>query len=130
MKTMYEVSRRETNRSRIRELSVVKETGAFLFVDYGNGRVRRQKKETSWITTFDTMGEAIEYVEANSGRAEQKRKNAILRDAAPELLEALEDMVRLAESAMRYANRDGFEYDVDGELEEPRNLIAKLKGES
>lgn len=44
-----------------------------------------------------------------------------------ELLTALEDMTALAERAMRQANRDGAEYEIDEELSAPRAAIAKAR---
>jgi len=52
-----------------------------------------------------------------------------LADQRKELLEALEDLVCLAETAMHEANNDGAGYDVGGELEAARAAIAKAKGE-
>ena len=46
-----------------------------------------------------------------------------------ELLEALNDLIHLAESAMLRANYDGGEYDINGELSDARAAIAKAKGE-
>ena len=51
--------------------------------------------------------------------------NAHVIAAAPDLLEALEDLVGLAEAAMREANNDCGQYDVDDELSEARAAIAK-----
>ena len=51
--------------------------------------------------------------------------DARLIAAAPELLEALEDLVRLAEMSMREAG----EYMVDDELTNSRAAIAKARGE-
>jgi hypothetical protein len=50
--------------------------------------------------------------------------------AAPKLLEELQSLVELAESAMRAANRDGGEYDIAELLKEPRAAIAAANGES
>lgn len=55
--------------------------------------------------------------------------DARLIAAAPELLEALDDLIHLAESAMLRANYDGGEYDIDGELSDARAAIAKALGE-
>jgi len=51
--------------------------------------------------------------------------NARLIAAAPELLEALEDLVYLAEAAMREVG----EYDIEAELADARAAIAKARGE-
>lgn len=56
-------------------------------------------------------------------------EDARLIAAAPELLEALDDLIHLAESAMLRANYDGGEYDIDGELSDARAAIAKALGE-
>jgi hypothetical protein len=44
-----------------------------------------------------------------------------------ELLGALKEIVELADFAMRYANRDGAEYDVENCLKEARRVIAKAE---
>lgn len=49
-------------------------------------------------------------------------------DPILELLKPMEDLEALAESAMRAANRDGAEYDVEAELREVRVAIAKARG--
>ena len=51
-----------------------------------------------------------------------------LQQDRDDLLEALEDLVSLAESAMYEAGRTGADYDIDGELEDARAAIAKAKG--
>src|SRR5690606_2674260 len=51
--------------------------------------------------------------------------NARLIAAAPELLEALEDLASLAEAAMREVG----EYDIEAELADARAAIAKATGE-
>jgi hypothetical protein len=48
---------------------------------------------------------------------EQESENERLRAA-------LEDLIPLAEAAMREANRDGAEYDTDAELREARRAIG------
>ena len=53
--------------------------------------------------------------------------NARLIASAPELLEALRDIVGLADVAMRYANIDGAEYDVENCLKDARQAIAKAE---
>lgn len=55
--------------------------------------------------------------------------NARLIAAAPELLEALGDLMGVAEAAMLRANFDGGEYDIEGELADARAAIAKATGE-
>ena len=50
--------------------------------------------------------------------------NARLIAAAPELLEALEDLASLAEAAMREVG----EYDIEAELSDARAAIAKATG--
>lgn len=54
--------------------------------------------------------------------------NMNLIAAAPELLEALKDVVAIAYDAMCLANRDGAEYDQDDWLREAREAIAKAEG--
>ena len=51
--------------------------------------------------------------------------NARLIAAAPELLEALEDLASLAEAAMREVG----EYDIEAELADARAAIAKATGD-
>lgn len=72
---------------------------------------------------------AVGPTEADGGYGEKQRANARLIAAAPELLEALDDLIHLAESAMLRANYDGGEYDIDGELSDARAAIAKALGE-
>lgn len=55
--------------------------------------------------------------------------NMALIATAPELLNALEDMLNLAINAMREANNCGGEFDINGETEYVKRLIAKAKGE-
>lgn len=55
--------------------------------------------------------------------------NARLIAAAPDLLEAQRDLVNLAEAAMKQANNNGAEYDIDGELAAARAAIAKAEGQ-
>jgi hypothetical protein len=59
------------------------------------------------------------------GAGEELRANARLIAAAPNLLEALEDLVCLAEAAMRES--DG-EWSIDEELRDARAVIAQVKG--
>ena len=47
--------------------------------------------------------------------------------AAPRLFCELDDLICLAESAMREANRGGAEYDIDGELSSARRAIHSAK---
>ena len=54
--------------------------------------------------------------------------NARLIAAAPDLLEALEDLIERAGTSMHQANSDGAEYDVDDELKAAYAAIAKARG--
>ena len=56
--------------------------------------------------------------------------NAYLIAAAPDLYRELENLVELAEAAMRAANRDGGEYDIEAELAGARAALRKARGES
>ena len=58
---------------------------------------------------------------------DEQEANARLIVSAPELLEALKDMIELADGAMRYSNRDGAEYDVENCLKDARRAIAKAE---
>lgn len=69
------------------------------------------------------------YVGSEDLKEVEQKANARLIAAAPELLEALDDLIHLAESAMLRANYDGGEYDIDGELSDARAAIAKALGE-
>lgn len=60
------------------------------------------------------------------GWMNEDQANARLIAAAPDLLNALEDLVSLAEVIMR----ENGEYMVDDELTDARNAIAKAKGEA
>lgn len=59
---------------------------------------------------------------------EETEANIDLIAAAPELLAALENLISLAEAAMRNANYDGACYAVDEELREGRTAVAKATG--
>lgn len=50
-------------------------------------------------------------------------EDARLMAAAPELYEALDYLICLAEDAMRWANRGGAEYDISEMLEEPLAVL-------
>lgn len=58
-----------------------------------------------------------------------KPEDAHLICAAPDLYDALEDLIGLASAAMSQANGDGAEYDVDGELSDARAALRKARGE-
>ncbi len=55
--------------------------------------------------------------------AEEQEANARLIAAAPELLEALENLVSLCEAGLNK------EYNIEAELSEPRAAIAKATGD-
>lgn len=54
--------------------------------------------------------------------------NARLIAAAPDLLEAVEDLVELAEWTMDWANNDGGEFEPDARLAPARAALRKAKG--
>lgn len=56
--------------------------------------------------------------------------NCQLLAAAPDLYRELENLVELAEAAMRTANRDGGEYDIEAELAGARAALRKARGEA
>lgn len=58
----------------------------------------------------------------------ESEANACLMAAAPDLFEALQNLVELAEVAMKEANRDGAEYNIEAELSEARQAINEAKG--
>lgn len=55
----------------------------------------------------------------------QREQIADLTARLAELVEALDDLIVLAESAMHAANRDGGEYDVDEALADARGALKK-----
>lgn len=61
---------------------------------------------------------------------EEAQANAHLIAAAPDLYRELENLVELAEAAMRAANRDGGEYDIEAELADARAALRKARGDS
>jgi hypothetical protein len=60
----------------------------------------------------------------------EDKANAHLIAAAPDLYEALSDLIVLASAAMQLANRDGAEFNVDDDLREARAALKKARGES
>ena len=86
----------------------------------GPWRLSEEKFSTLYVEPF---------ICAIFGTDKMAEANARLIAAAPELLEALEDMVALAADAMRAAQRDGCEYAIEAELSSARAAIAKAKGE-
>jgi len=50
-----------------------------------------------------------------------------LVDQRDRLVKALGDVTALAAAAMRLANYDGAEYDIDGELQDARALLAEVE---
>lgn len=77
-----------------------------------------------WIVSIPGEQARIEIADYSS----ESEANARLIAAAPDLLEALEDMVFLADGAMAAANRDGAEYRPDEELRDAKAAIAKARG--
>jgi hypothetical protein len=63
------------------------------------------------------------------GSDSEDMPNAKLIASAPELLEALKNLINTAKVAMRDANRDGAGFDVNAELEEARAAIEKAEGD-
>ncbi|HEX7050333.1 MAG TPA: hypothetical protein VF188_09045 [Longimicrobiales bacterium] len=49
------------------------------------------------------------------------------REEIRRLREVLADLIGVAEAAMRQANNDGGEYDVDGELADARAVLAEVE---
>ena len=76
------------------------------------------------ITVRNRDGDAVFH---DDKRLDGVRGDAYLIAAAPELLEALEDLVCLAEAAMRESESDWM---VDEELRDARDAIAKARGET
>ena len=65
------------------------------------------------------------YIVASHDLFEIKPKDAQLIAAAPDLLDALEDLIGLAELAMRQAG----DFQIDAELQAARAAIAKATGD-
>lgn len=86
----------------------------------------------TWVPITNSAGRTIALVVNDDTQRPLKvheretEANARLIAAAPELLEALEDLARLAEAAMLEANRDW--YDIDLELADARAAIRKARG--
>jgi hypothetical protein len=72
-------------------------------------------------STWQTSGKP-DHVEQDS--------NARLIAAAPDLLEALRELVEIAETAIRQANNDGGMWDEDATLKPALDAIAKAEGNS
>jgi len=71
-------------------------------------------------------GLPIRQVICGPRRGENWIANAHLIAAAPDMYEALQDLIALAEHAMREAG----DYDINGELEDARAALAKARGEA
>lgn len=82
---------------------------------------RKGRDGTEWMF----LAEATPEGDAEAARREaEMAANARLIAAAPDLLEALEDLASLAEVAMREVG----EYDIEAELADARAAIAKATG--
>ncbi len=92
----------------------------------GRPRIPKERNFNSLCRQFIREGDVDDLIAER--KAELDRQSNV-RKAAPELLEALEDMVALAQDAMLQANRDRGEYDIDLELADARAAIRKAKGE-
>lgn len=79
-----------------------------------------------WFSTDGRYGPEGHYRISES----EVEANAALYAAAPDLYEALEDVIELARGAMQLANRDGAEYDVTECLAEAVAALAEARGES
>lgn len=86
-------------------------------------------KADEWEIGGDGWGLATVAPLLRAGGWSEGEANAALMSAAPDLVEALEDLIGLAEIAMGEANNDGGEYDIEGELEDARAAIGKAYGD-
>ena len=91
---------------------------------YYTGDRQRVAKVSSWYDCFDTEQQALDFIaERERKKVDQKALNQI-RSVAPELLEALELILRKYEAQADYA-----ELDTDGEATATaRAVIAKARG--
>lgn len=87
---------------------------------------RRESKTSKWSWYFDTRQQALDFIEQRKSKKDEQKRLDQIRSVAPELLEALELILRKYE-----AQADCAELDTDGAaVAAARAVIAKARGES
>ncbi|HFH3466247.1 hypothetical protein [Pseudomonas aeruginosa] len=97
----------------------VKETNHF----YIKSNKSRESKISRYHDFFDTEQEAIDFIQSRKQRKEENKRLERIQDAAPDLLDALEDAVnRLTSSLILLKCDDDF---IKKEIAKARAAIAK-----
>lgn len=81
-----------------------------------------------WLLRIGRKSATVDCV-CYEGEWEPEERDAGLMAAAPELLEALENLIPVAEDAMKEANRRGADYDVEARLRKAREACEKAMKE-
>ena len=89
---------------------------------YFDAKGRRQNKVTSWERFYATEAEAVAVIAANKARAAKQDRAERIRNAAPELLEVLEEALSLEASRWLFHN--------DALFLRAQAAIAKATGEA
>lgn len=117
----WKVWKGATDRASVFRKEYTRETAhRYVFRD-NHGRERLVVKQSNYDLHFDTEQEALDYVAANRAAREERAAAQRVRDAAPDLLAALEGVV--AGYRMVAANPPEW-------LDAARAAIAKAKGEA
>ncbi|MFG8976795.1 hypothetical protein ACVSMJ_10995 [Pseudomonas aeruginosa] len=102
-----------------RRCEFVKETAQF----YIKSNRSRESKVSRYHDIFDTEQEALDFIQSRKQRKEENKRLKRIQDAAPDLLDALEDAVnRLTSSLILLKCDDDF---IKKEIAKARAAIAK-----
>lgn len=94
---------------------------------YFDAKGRRQSKTTSWEQFYATEAEAVAVIAANKARAANQDRADRIRRAAPELLEALQQLM----SAASLSAAQGVPFAIDSPgIVAARAAITKATGET